>query len=100
MTIYVNTYNDLMFHDEEKCRYSLEQSFLNNELEIFFIDYHEETKRMITSLVHNANLHAADINDFCYKYELKLESFIDEYMQEIDEEKAEDYEAGGCDWGD
>lgn len=100
MTIYVDTYNDMMFHDEEECRCSLEQSFLDNELETLFVDYSEETKRMITAIVYGAGTKSKDAIEFSNIYEEKLESFISEYMQEIDEEKAEDYEAGGCDWGD
>lgn len=100
MTIYVDTYDDMIFHDEEECRCSLEQSFLDNELETLFIDYPEETKRMIAAVLYGNDIRSKDIYEFGNKYEEKLESFIAEYMQEIDEEKAEDYEAGGCDWGD
>lgn len=100
MTIYVDTYDDMMFHDEEECRCNLEQSFLDNELETLFIDYPEETKRMITAVLYGNDIRSKDIYEFGNKYEEKLESFISEYMEEIDEEEAKDYEAGGCDWGD
>lgn len=100
MTIYVNTYNDLMFHDEEECRNSLEQSFLDNELETLFIDYPEETRRVIVAIVYGIDTQSKAVLAFANKYEEKLESFTSEYMQEIDEEEAKDYEAGGCDWGD
>lgn len=100
MPIYVDTYNDLMFHDEGECRNSLEQSFLDNELETLFTDYPEETRRMIIAIVYGVDTQSKDVIEFANVYEEKLESFTSEYMQEIDEEEAKDYEAGGCDWGD
>ena len=100
MPIYVDTYNDLMFHDEGECRNSLEQSFLDNELETLFTDYPEETRRMIIAVVYEVDTQSKDVIEFANVYEEKLESFTSEYMQEIDEEEAKDYEAGGCDWGD
>lgn len=100
MTIYVDSYNNIMFHDEVECRDSLELSFLDNELGTLFSDYSEETRRMVIAIVYGADTKSKDALEFSNMYEEKLESFILKYMQEIDEEEAKDYEAGGCDWGD
>lgn len=100
MTIYVDTYSDLMFHDEEECRRSLEESFIEKE----FWDILTDNPELTTNIVLDYLFHGLDtkeqINRMTELYDNAFDTFLKHYMQEINEEEAKDYEAGGCDWGD
>lgn len=100
MTIYVNTYDDLMFHEEVECRASLEETFIRDEFWDTLADDQELTKNIILGYIFG-ELNTEELrNQMTELYDNALDAFLAQYMEEIDEEEAKDYEAGGCDWGD
>lgn len=100
MTIYVDTYNDLMFHEKEDCRASLEGSFVENEFWDTLSDNQELTRNIILEYIFGGLCGNNEVKQMTDLYDTALDDFLGQYMQEIDEERAADYEAGGCDWGD
>lgn len=100
MTIYVDTYNDLMFHEEVECCASLEETFIEDEFWDTLADDQELTKNIILDYIFG-ELNTEELrNQMTELYDNALDAFLAQYMQEIDEEEVKDYETGGCDWGD
>jgi hypothetical protein len=98
--IYVDTYNDLMFHEKENCCSNLEGSFVDNEFWNTLADNQELTKNIILEYIFGGLCSNNEVNQMTDLYDTALDDFLGQYMQVIDEKQAEDYEAGDCDWGD
>ena len=95
MKVYVNTYNDEVFHSAEECKKDIERTFRDGERFSEFVQVCRKnlTENIIAAIVYddpNKNNLFAEVKE---DYQRFLKDFINEYFMEMDEEELDD-----CSW--
>ena len=99
MSIYMNNYHNVLYHNEAACRKELEFTYAQVELFNFMFTFESElTRNMIDAIIHERANKEKLVNEFVTKCKKDMEDFIHLYMEEIPDDKKDCYE--DYDWGD
>ena len=99
MSIYMDNYHNVLYHNEAACRKELESTYAQNELSYFMFTCEPElTYNIIDAVIHERANKEKVVNEFVTKYKKDMEDFIHLYMEEIPDDEKDCYE--DYDWGD
>ena len=99
MSIYMNNYHNILYHNKTACQKELESTYAQNELSYFmFTQEPELTHSVIDAVIHERANKKELVDEFVTKCKKDMEDFIRLYMEEIPDDKKDCYE--DYDWGD
>lgn len=92
MKVFVNDYSAKMFHKKEDCAKDIERAYLESE---DFSEFVHEcrnglTEQVIEAIVRDSSNKEEIFAEMKADYQLFLNDFIHEHLQEMDEEKAKE----------
>lgn len=98
MSIYVDHYHNVLYHNKNACRKELESTYALTELPYFMFTCESElTHNMIDAILYERKNKNKLVNEFVAQCKKDIENFVHLYMEEISDnsENYEDY-----DWSD